>query len=270
MNYREIWNKFLKENRFDGGALVPKGELNPNIWDGGQLNPEVARQLTELAYDIIEDREDLDKIVDIIITGSSASYNWHESSDIDLHFVFDFEEVDDNFSLVKKRFDLDRINWNKTHDIFIKGHEVEIYFQDIDEDHQSLGVYSLLRNEWTKKPTNQEVDIDLKSAEKKADTISADIDHALDLYDNKKYKDAYIYAIKIRRKIKKMRSAGLDRDGIYSAENLAFKMLRNSDYLQKLSNLKINSYDSMMTLRQDGEDDEMLMENWSNFVNSRD
>ncbi len=45
-----------------------------------------------------------------------------------------------------------------------------------------------------------------------------------------------------------MRKAGLDKEGIYSPENLAFKMLRNSGHLQKLSSLKIEAYDKMMSL----------------------
>ena len=37
-----------------------------------------------------------------MITGSIASYNWHELSDIDLHIMLDFNKIDDNFDLVKK------------------------------------------------------------------------------------------------------------------------------------------------------------------------
>ena len=45
-----------------------------------------------------------------------------------------------------------------------------------------------------------------------------------------------------------MRNSGLDREGIYSPENLAFKMLRNAGYLEKLSSLKIEAYDKMMSV----------------------
>ncbi len=47
-----------------------------------------------------------------------------------------------------------------------------------------------------------------------------------------------------------MRKAGLQQEGIYSPENLAFKMLRNSGYLEKLSNLRVKSYDQMMSLNE--------------------
>ena len=65
-------------------------------------------------------------VKDINITGSTASYNWHSGSDIDLHILLDFAEIDKNLELVKRMLDQSRINWNKTHDIFIRGHEVEI------------------------------------------------------------------------------------------------------------------------------------------------
>ena len=63
-----------------------------------------------------------------------------------------------------------------------------------------------------------------------------------------KFEEAYRFSKKIKTKISRMRKSGLDREGIYSPENLAFKMLRNSGYLQKLSSLKINAYDKMMSL----------------------
>ena len=65
---------------------------------------------------------------------------------------------------------------------------------------------------------------------------------------NNKNREAYEYSRKIKNKISRMRQSGLDREGIYSPENLAFKMLRNSGYLEKLSAMKIRSYDKIMSL----------------------
>ncbi len=45
----------------------------------------------------------------------------------------------------------------------------------------------------------------------------------------------------LKEKIKKMRKAGLDKKGEYSVENLAFKVLRNNGYLEKLGELKIDA-----------------------------
>ena len=47
-----------------------------------------------------------------------------------------------------------------------------------------------------------------------------------------------------------MRKSGLETIGAYSVENLAFKVLRRTDYLEKLSNAKRKAYDSMLSLKQ--------------------
>jgi hypothetical protein len=82
----------------------------------------------------------------------------------------------------------------------------------------------------------------------KAGALAQSIDHLADMFQDKKYKESYEYSGKIKKKIANMRSAGLADDGIYSPENLAFKVLRNEGYLEKLSSLKIQSYDKMMSL----------------------
>ena len=45
-----------------------------------------------------------------------------------------------------------------------------------------------------------------------------------------------------------MRSSGLENGGLYSVENLAFKVLRRSNFVEELNTLKTNSYDAMMSL----------------------
>jgi hypothetical protein len=62
---------------------------------------------------------------------------------------------------------------------------------------------------------------------------------------------------------------GLSDQGIYSPENLAFKMLRNAGYLEKLSALKIEAYDKMMSLSLKSE---RINENkvWKNYLHQGD
>ena len=69
------------------------------------------------------------------------------------------------------------------------------------------------------------------------------------MFKKEDFKKAYEFSIKIKNKVMRMRKAGLDSEGIYSPENLAFKMLRNSGYLEKLSSLKIEAYDKMMSTK---------------------
>lgn len=241
----------VKNNKLaNSGLLIPKNTLNPKIWNDMEIDPEVQSQLKAIAEDILKNIEIPAKIQDITITGSTASYNWHRLSDIDLHILLDFKEIDENFELVKRMLDQTRINWNKKHNIFIRGHEVELYFQDINEPHKANGIWSIMKEEWLKEPTKNDVDLDLDTAEKKAESIVKGIDHAIEAFEEGNNIDAYQYASKIKKKIANMRSAGLSKEGVYSPENLAFKMLRNSNYLEKLSNIKNTSYDRMMSIQE--------------------
>ena len=243
--------KKMKDFDFNTNVLKPKATLFPKFWKNdrnGGINPIVARKLVEISDRIIDSLNLDAKPKDVIVTGSIASYNWHENSDIDLHVLYDFEEISEDFSLVKKMLDETRINWNKKHNIRIAGKEVELYFQHAYEPHESNGIWSLELEKWLAMPVHLDPEIDLKTTEKKAESIAQCIEHLYVLFQESKFEQAYRFAKKIKSKVSRMRKAGLDKEGIYSPENLAFKMLRNSGHLQKLSSLKIEAYDKMMSL----------------------
>ena len=233
---------------FNTGLLKPKDSLYPKFWKNNVLNSIVARKLMEIADDIIKSLDLGVDVEDIIITGSIASYNWHELSDIDLHIMLDFEKIDDNFELVKRMLDQTRINWNKKHNILIDGKEVELYFQHYTEPHEANGIWSLDLGKWLVQPVDMNPEIDLVTTEKKAEAIALQIEHLFEIFQEKKFKEAYEYSGKIKDKIARMRKLGLSDQGLYSPENLAFKMLRNAGYLEKLSALKIEAYDRMMSV----------------------
>ena len=245
-------DNFFADNKFNPKLLNVRDELFPKFWKQGRvggLNKFVARKLMQIADDLIASLN-LDVYPkDIIVTGSIASFNWHSLSDIDLHILYDFDEINEDYELVKKMFDETRINWNKKHNIKIAGKEVEIYFQHAYEPHESNGIWSLTLEKWLAQPVRLNPDLDLLTTEKKAESIAQNIEHLYLTYKNKNFKEAYEYSKKIKDKIARMRKAGLEDEGIYSPENLAFKMLRNSGYLEKLSSLKIQSYDKMMSLK---------------------
>jgi hypothetical protein len=128
----------------------------------------------------------------------------------------------------------------------IRGHEVEIYIQDEDEKHHANGVYSIADDEWIVKPSPIEADIDTDGAIKKAEALQKDIDLVKDLTKSKRYQDAVELANKTKEKIKNIRSSGLEREGIFSVENIAFKLLRNANQIEKLHHYADKAYDSMM------------------------
>jgi len=261
----------IKKNDFDfnTGLLKPKDSLYPKFWSKNNLNSIVARKLMAIADDIIDSLDMRDYVEDVIITGSIASYNWHELSDIDLHIMLDFDKVSDDFDLVKRMLDQTRINWNKKHNILISGKEVELYFQHYAEPHEANGMWSLDLQKWLTLPVKIDPEIDIKTTEKKAEAIAQQIEHLFDLFSEEKFKEAYEYADKVKVKIARMRSLGLSDEGIYSPENLAFKMLRNAGYLEKLSALKIEAYDRMMSVDiKTSEIDEN--KTWRNYLEQED
>jgi len=265
IDFNHRWKTHIKEIEYNPSNLEIKDNLHPKFWQDGRLDQEVMEKLREIIDDAVETLEIPVKTKDAIITGSIAAYNWHALSDIDLHILLDFREIDENYDLIKDYLDSKRINWNKTHKIMIFGHEVELYFQDINEEHHSSGAYSILGDDWVKEPVKEEVELDLDNAEKKADALSREIDHISGLFQDKEYKEAYEFADKVKRKLRKLRSSGLEREGIYSVENLAFKILRNERYLEKLSSLKVMSYDMMMSVSGKSRIQIKIMEKWSKF-----
>ncbi len=244
-NFHKKYKKFVNETNRE--FLKTKDSLHPFFWNGDRLVPNVTKRLLKITQDIVDSIRLDFKVQDVLLTGSLASYNWHRKSDIDLHLLIDFSDISTNTELVKKMFDHIRINWNKKHDITIHGHEVELYFQDTAEHHESKGIYSVDTGGWIAMPVRLEVDVDLKLIETKAENFAKSIRHAEELYSAGRFEEAHEFSVKLMRKIKRMRTSGLE-DGVDSPENLAFKMLRNSDNLARLVKVRDSSYDKSMSI----------------------
>jgi len=232
-------------------AFDTNRELNQKIWnDEKEIRRGVKGAMMDILDEFLEGLEmDLD-IKDIVLTGSMANYNWSKFSDLDLHILVDFAEVNENEAMVKKFFDAVRSRWNKLHYITIKGHEVEIYVQDEHEPHTSTGVYSLMKDEWLIKPQKIKPEIDEATTQKKVEAVVKELDKLRSLYDNKLYEQSLEAAQRVKDKIGRMRKGGLERAGIYSPENLAFKMLRRSGDIEKLFDIYTKSYDKVFSLDQ--------------------
>ena len=134
--------------------------------------PSLRKKLVDLTNDFLEDVPiKLPKIDDIQLTGSSANYNYTPKSDLDVHILLDFKKIDEDEKLVKAALDGIRFIWNTKHDIKIKGHEVEMYFQDTKEPHVSSGLYSIKEGKWVKKPEYNPPSIKDEDIKKKLETI---------------------------------------------------------------------------------------------------
>ena len=246
------------------GTFRQQDILSPDIWtkydnvDEFLMQEDVKEQLIEIAnkfiefVDIVDDTCEVDTrdcdIIDMVVTGSISNYNWSKFSDIDLHIILDFSELGTDEDMVRNFLNTKKNLWNASHDITVRGFEVELYGQDVDETHFSSGVYSILFNEWVIKPSYEKSDIDTKKILSKAKPWMGMID---DLY-SKQYErdssDMLELIDEVKRKLKKFRSCGLDEGGEYSYENLAFKFLRRSGHIKRLFQLKNNIIDLSLSL----------------------
>lgn len=235
----------------DPETFEKQPNLNEKFWkhDGEVLCKKTARRLLLIAENFINGLKIPANIEDVRFTGSLANYNWSKYSDIDLHIVVDFDKIDEDTELVKSFFDSARMRWNDLHDIKIHGYEVEIYIEDVGEQHKSTGIYSITNQQWIVTPDPSSVEIDISAARKKSDDIETQVNLINHILNTGKY-DVVLRAIdRLKNKIKRMRKAGLNSPAQeFSPENIAFKILRREDTLQKLNNMKYDAYDKMMSI----------------------
>jgi predicted nucleotidyltransferase len=202
--------------------------LNPAIWaTKDAIKPDVLNTLLKVANTFYKDTELTVPLEDIYFLGSTAGYNWTPTSDIDLHLVIDFAKIGDDEELVKNYVDGLKSKWNQSHDIKIGNHPVEVYIQDKSEINNSQSVYSLMKSTWVKKPKHENIKVDKDAIKKKYKQLVQSINVATQEQHINKIK-------KLTKRIYDMRQAGLDKSGEFSSENLAFKLLRSTGYINKL------------------------------------
>ena len=229
-----------------------KESLNPKLWEGLKLKPEIRKRLLVIAKDFYNslDITESVKLNDITLTGSIANYNWSKFSDVDLHLRIDFSKVDDDTEFVKNYFLGKKSLWNQKHDIDIYGYPVEVYVENIGDIHVASGLYSILKDKWINEPPKKKVVIDKDDIRSKADGYLAQEEHLKKLMSNKEYDEVIKMVDNIKAKLRKMRQAGLERVGEYSVENLAFKVLRRTPFLQIISDLQTKAYDEKMSMSE--------------------
>ena len=233
--------------------LVPKiqDDLNRDVWDkDNKLKPEISEKLLRIARDFYEKLDLPTPILDITFTGSMANYNWTKLSDIDLHILVDYQDINENQELVKNYLMEAKSNWNRNHDIKIKGHEVEIYVQDSNEPHHSTAVYSVLNDEWVIKPRKKRFEASEDAIRQKADAFIARIDMLQKLSDEGKHEEVYGDSERIRDKLRNYRQSGLETGGEFSTENLVFKYLRNTEEIERIYDFKKKAYDAIMSVEE--------------------
>jgi predicted nucleotidyltransferase len=225
--------------------------LQPKIWLGEiqKMNPKVRQNLLEIAYQFI-DSFGLDVVIDdIIVTGSIANYNWSEYSDVDLHILVDYGQFQKEMKDVYiEYFDLKKIVFNQKRNLKMFGFDVEVFVEDSNVKGISGGLYSILNDEWIKKPQKEKFKVEKSEIIKNAKKWMRLIDNLIKHLNGEDVETIRNSVKVIKDKLKKFRVSGLNKGGELGLENLVFKVLRRNGYIEKLYNIPMDIIDKKLSL----------------------
>ena len=256
-----------------------KQDLDRAFWDkraNNRLFPEIRIALLNIAQDFLKSLsldEVLDKnkfvdpnnlVKDVLFLGSLASYNYSSYSDVDLHLLVDLSILKltpDQDALLKSYFNLKKNDWNASHgNLLVKGHDVELYVQDVRDENTANGIYSLVQDRWLKFPDKMpEQGFNEKLVKSKAMWYITRIDHLDEMLDTTPKFSWQIEKIhdiceQIKDKLVKGRKSSLnsgERSNELAVPNLVFKVLRRTGHMGKLNELIDKTYDLAKSLAEE-------------------
>lgn len=200
--------------------------LNPLLWnEDNTLKPEVYEKLVDVYEEFIRFIDIPLNIVDVEIVGSNASYNYNDTSDIDLHVIVNSEVNYMDKELLRLFYNSKKGSFNDDYDIDINGIPIELYIEDVKDGNATNGRFSILKNEWVKFPEPISYDIpDISNeltvwAEKATNLLNSDDEVSILEFINELYM---------------FRKLGLAENGEASIGNLVFKELRSMGILDDL------------------------------------
>lgn len=215
-------------------------QLNPQLFEFDGMIPEIRTRLVEIAdmfvSKIQEDNIPI-KVLDYWLVGSNAQYNYGPKSDIDIHVIVNMEQDYADPYIIKLLYDYIKSDFNNKYDIEVKGHEVELYIEDVQSSAVTNGIYSLKQDKWIKVPIKEEPrTFDITTTQIWSDTYSS--------YENLKDEDCEEFLDKLYV----MRKISLANDGEWGEGNLVFKEFRNRGYIEDLRNRKYKYKSKELTL----------------------
>lgn len=215
-------------------------QLNQDLFEGTHLRPEVREALLRIAAKFQNSLGLNIEPVDVYFTGSSANFNYNEMSDIDLHLVYDFEQIGINAEILIKYFIAKKQVFNNDYDITIKGIPVEVGVENLNEPIVSTAIYSVIKDQWMLEPKDAEHLLP-KPDMKQYYEIVQRIEDAIESRNSNKIGALWDELYKIRKD-------SLAQDGEYGHGNGLFKKLRNLGYLDRLKHAYYSSASDELSL----------------------
>lgn len=226
--------------------------LNPKLWNGFELKPEVKDKLMEIAknfIDYVEENIQL-HVTDIVLVGSNVNYNYNNDSDIDLHIIVKKPKIEEITTTVDEVYDLLRGTFNNMYDISIYNIPVEVYIEDIEHTSSNVsnGKYSLYYG-WIKKPQKKEIELDIKSITNLYNELVDEFDSLKEKISLEKYSYQLEETDRLLSKIYSIRKESLYKEGEFGTGNIVFKELRANGYIEALKAMKQKIFEKMMCLK---------------------
>jgi len=222
--------------------------LCPELWDEySHLDPRSRVNLLRMAYDFYEHTNFKAPIIDIYLMGSIANYNWSPQSDVDVHIIVDFNQLQIPLDTAEEAMKSESALWNDQHNVIIKGHKAEMNIQNSNEVKPHVtGIYSLVKDQWIRNPVvKNDIQVDKVSIQSKYSGLKTYIDTSINSGNREEMKKAKKY-------IDAFRQYGLDTVGELSIENIIFKILRSRGLIKRLKDSIVAIYDKEMTVAEVG------------------
>ena len=217
-------------------------KLNPLIWqEDNSLLPEVKESLLNIVEEFKQYCDIPISIIDAIIVGSNASFNYTSYSDIDLHIIVNFDLLDSSKEILLALFNAEKTSFNKEYNIKIHGIDIEVYVEDVNTSAVSNGIYSLYQDKWIKFPKKINP-IEDSRLEELANKWSLYIEkNILPTNDIDKVNDSINTLYMIRKN-------SIAADGEFGIGNQLFKEIRNKGFLSKLKDRRIELLSKSLSL----------------------
>jgi hypothetical protein len=223
-------------------------ELNPLIWEDEDMKSKVRERLLQIGRmwaDFAKIPQDA--IRDIVLTGGNANYNYTPYSDLDVHLLVNLSKIPGDKETLTDRLYDKKVLWTYKHPhLTVMGYPVELYAQDYRQAVATeQGEYSLMKGRWLTKPnilSHPDFDNDkalLDKIEEYKEMIERILSEPGDHTGEIK---------KLKEKFHNMRSAGIQRAGEFSMENLMYKELRNRGYIDRLNDYLQKKHDELLSL----------------------
>ena len=226
----------MRINEFEKGIEIhPK--LNPKLWAGQHLHADVRSRLKEIAEVFYNFLEVDVALTDIIVTGSQASKTYTNHSDLDLHLIVPYKDIQCD-QTVDELLDTKRKLWKQTHTITIYGVPVECYAED--EDRPVNGpAYSIVSEQWLRhapEPGELPEDVDrITLAWIRVITAAVKSQDQGNITDVKNLLSQY-------------RRQGLKQQGELGRANVVYKTLRNNGVISLLMQALVQKQDKELGL----------------------